>query len=121
NLHLKLVGGVTLNASTGQVTTSFQDLPQLPFTTFNLTFQGGDLSVLVNPQTCGTNTSTADLTPYARLTDPTPPNATPNASFTTSFDGAGAPCAAAFKPWFTTVPASGRSGGETQFTLKFGR
>ncbi|HEV7773300.1 MAG TPA: hypothetical protein VGO48_08470 [Conexibacter sp.] len=120
-LHLKLVGGVTLNASTGQVTTTFQDLPQLPFTTFNLTFQGGNRSVLVNPQTCGTNTASADLTPFARLTDPTPPNATPTASFTTSFDGAGAPCAAALKPWFTTTPSNLKSGGRTSYTLKFGR
>lgn len=120
-VHLKLVGGVTLNPSNGQVTTTFQNLPQLPFTTFNLTFQGGDRSVLVNPQTCGTNTANANLTPYARLTDATPPNATPTASFTTSFDGNGAPCAAALKPWFTTTTANQTSGGSTSYTLKFGR
>jgi hypothetical protein len=120
-LHLKLVGGVTLNAGNGQVMTTFQDLPQLPFTAFNLTFQGGNRSVLVTPQSCGTQTASADLTPYARLTDATPPNATPTASFTTSFDGAGAACAAALKPWYTTVPSSTRSGGRTSFTLKFGR
>lgn len=120
-VHLKLEGGVTLNASNGQVTTTFQNLPQLPFTTFNLTFQGGDRSVLVNPQTCGTNTASANLTPYARLTNPTPPNATPTASFTTSFNGAGAACAAALKPWFTTTPSNLKSGGRTSYTLKFGR
>jgi hypothetical protein len=120
-IHLKLVGRVNLNASNGQVTTTFQDLPQLPFTTFNLTFQGGARSVLVTPQACGTHTASADLTPFARLTDPTPPNATPTASFTTSFDGAGAACAAALRPWYTTVPSSDRSGGRTSFTLKFGR
>jgi hypothetical protein len=120
-IHLKLTGSVNLNASNGQVTTTFQDLPQLPFTSFNLTFQGGSRSVLVNPQSCGTQTASANLTPYARLTDPTPPNATPTASFTTSFDGNGAACAAALRPWFTTVPSSTRSGGRTSFTLKFGR
>ncbi|MFL5816952.1 MAG: hypothetical protein ACJ76L_05055 [Conexibacter sp.] len=119
--RLKLVGQVTLNGSNGQVTTTFQNLPQLPFSSFQLTFQGGDRSVLVTPQTCGTHTATADLTPYARLTDPTPPNATPTASLTTSFDGNGAPCAAALKPWFTTTPSSLKSGGRTSYTLKFGR
>ena len=120
-LHLKLTGDVTLNASDGQVTTTFQNLPQLPFTTFNLTFQGGDRSVLVTPQSCGTQTTSGNLTPYARLTDATPPNATPTASFTTSFDGNGAACAAALRPWFTTVPTNLRSGAGTSFTLKFGR
>jgi hypothetical protein len=119
--HLKVTGNVTLNAANGQVTTVFRDLPQLPFTSFNLTFQGGDRSVLVNPQTCGTHTVTSDLVPYARLTDPTPPDATPSATFTTSFDGAGAACAAALKPWFTTTTSNTRSGGRTSYTLKFGR
>jgi len=119
--HLKVTGNVTLNAANGQVTTVFRDLPQLPFTAFTLTFQGGDRSVLVNPQSCGTQTATSDLVPYARLTDPTPPDATPSASFTTSFDGAGAACAAALKPWFTTTTSDTRSGGRTSYTLKFGR
>ncbi|HKG02211.1 MAG TPA: hypothetical protein VKB03_03455 [Conexibacter sp.] len=119
--RLKLVGQVTLNGSNGQVTTTFQNLPQLPFSSFQLTFQGGDRSVLVTPQSCGTHTATAGLTPYARLTDPTPPNATPSASFTTSFNGAGAPCAAALRPWFTTTPTNLRSGGRTTFRLDFGR
>jgi hypothetical protein len=120
-VHLKLVGSVNLNATNGQVTTTFQNLPQLPFTTFNLTFQGGSRSVLTTPQSCGVQTASADLTPFARLTDPTPPNATPTASFTTSSDGAGAPCANVFKPWFTTAPSSDEAGGKTSFTLKFGR
>lgn len=119
--RLKLTGRVTLNQSTGQVTTTFQDLPQLPFSSFELTFQGGDRSVLVTPQSCGPHTATANLTPYARLTDPTPPNATPSAEFTTSFDGAGAGCAAPLNPWFKTTPSNLRSGGRTTFRLDFGR
>lgn len=120
-VHLKLTGRVNLNAANGQVTTIFQDLPQLPFTTFDLTFQGGPRSVLVNPQACGTHTATANVTPYARLTDATPPNATPSAAFTTSFDGAGAPCASVFRPWFTGVPSTDRAGARTSYTLRFGR
>jgi hypothetical protein len=120
-IHLKLTGRVTLNSTNGQVTTVFQDLPQLPFTAFTLTFQGGARSVLVTPQTCGANTTTASLVPFARLTEATPPDATPSAAFTTSFDGAGAACAAVFKPWFTTTPSNLRSGGRTSYTLKFGR
>ena len=39
---------------TGQITTIFDNLPQVPFTTFALTFQGGSHAVLANPPTCGT-------------------------------------------------------------------
>lgn len=119
--RLKLVGEVALDAATGQVTTRFRDLPQLPFTTFNLTFQGGPRSVLVTPQACGPHTATADNLPFARLTDQTPPNARPSATFTTSFDGAGAPCAVPFRPWFTDQPSNARAGQSTAFTLRFGR
>jgi hypothetical protein len=120
-LHLKLTGNVALNAANGQVTTVFRDLPQLPFTSFRLTFQGGPHSVLVTPQSCGTHTATADLVPYARLTDPTPPDATPSASFTTSFDGFGSACSPAFRPWFKTAVTNARAGARTSFTLRFGR
>jgi hypothetical protein len=119
--HLKLVGRVSLNPANGQITTIFQDLPQLPFTSFELTFQGGPRSVLVTPQSCGPQTATADLVPYARLTDPTPPNATPSASFTTSFDGAGAPCVSRFRPWFTSALSNPRAGASGTYALRFGR
>ena len=119
-VHLKLVGNVTLNPSNGQVTTTFQNLPQLPFTTFNLTFQGGDRSVLVNPQTCGTNTASAGLTPYARLTDATPPTRDDDVLHDLVRRQRRA-CAAALRPWFTTTPTNAKSGGRTTFTLKFGR
>ncbi len=120
-VHLKLTGRVNLNAANGQVTTVFGDLPQLPFTNFELTFQGGPHSVLVTPQSCGPQTATADLVPFARLTDPTPPNATPTASFTTSFDGAGAACQTLFQPWFNSSLTNAKSGGTGSYTLKFGR
>ncbi|HMJ03806.1 MAG TPA: hypothetical protein VK506_12745 [Conexibacter sp.] len=120
-IHLKLTGNVTLNASNGQVTTTFQNLPQLPFTSFDLTFQGGPRSVLVNPQACGPHTATSNNTPFARLTDATPLNATPSSTFTTSFDGAGAPCQSLFQPWFIGTPSNARAGADTTFALKFGR
>jgi hypothetical protein len=120
-VHLKLVGRVTLNPTNGQITTGFQNLPQLPFTSFELTFQGGARSVLVTPQSCGPHTATANLVPYARLTDPTPPNATPSASFTTSFDGAGAPCVGRFRPWFRSSLSNPRAGASGTYTLRFGR
>jgi hypothetical protein len=64
-VHLKLTGQVTLDQKTGQITTVFDNLPQVPFTSFALTFQGGDRGVLANPAACGTKPMTATLTPWS--------------------------------------------------------
>lgn len=120
-IHVKLTGRVTLNEHNGQITTVFDGLPQLPFTDFNLTFQGGSRSVLATPIACGPHTATSNNVPFARLTDATPPNATPTSTFTTSYDGAGAPCQNVFQPWFDGVLSDDRSGADTSYLLKFGR
>jgi uncharacterized protein YcnI len=64
-VHLKLTGTATLDPATGQITTVFDDLPQVPFTAFALTFQGGDRGLLANPSSCGSRTMTATLTPWS--------------------------------------------------------
>jgi hypothetical protein len=69
-------GKVTPNPVTGQLTTVFEDLPQLPFTTFTLSFRQGETSPLVSPPGCGSFTATATLTPWSdlsqELTDESP-------------------------------------------------
>jgi hypothetical protein len=74
---VKLAGDVRLDPATGQITTVFDDLPQVPFTRFSLSFQGGPRAVLANPSTCGTKPLTAVLTPWSGTAD-----RTANASFT---------------------------------------
>ena len=63
---VKLAGDVRLDPATGQVTTVFDNLPQVPFTSFALTFRGGPHAVLANPPACGTKTLSAVLTPWTR-------------------------------------------------------
>ena len=64
---VKSAGKVEANLSTGQLTTVFEDLPQLPFTTFTLSFRQGETSPLVTPPGCGSFTATAQLTPWSDL------------------------------------------------------
>ena len=45
--------------------TVFDDLPQVPFTSFTLKFQGGPKAVLANPPGCGEQRMTARLTPWS--------------------------------------------------------
>ncbi|HEU4658317.1 MAG TPA: hypothetical protein VFR97_12365 [Capillimicrobium sp.] len=67
--RIKLVGDVNPDPKTGQVHSVFRDLPQLPFTAFNLTFRGGNKSILVTPPTCGQYRSVAVLQPYSGQPD----------------------------------------------------
>ena len=48
-VKVALAGDVRLDPSTGQITTVFDYLPQVPFSSFALTFQGGPNAVLANP------------------------------------------------------------------------
>ena len=105
-VKLKLTGAVKLDPATGRITTVFDNLPQVPFTSFTLSFQGGAKAVLANPTGCGSQTMTTRLTPWSGN-----PDATPSASFTTDADGAGGACAAPrFRPALSLAVAA-RSAG----------
>ena len=58
-------GKVELNQETGQLTTTFDENPQLPVSDFVFTFHQGATSPLVTPPVCGTFSSEADLTPWS--------------------------------------------------------
>jgi uncharacterized repeat protein (TIGR01451 family) len=64
---VKSAGKVEANPVTGRLTTVFENLPQLPFTTFTLSFRQGETSPLVSPPACGSFTATAELTPWSNL------------------------------------------------------
>jgi hypothetical protein len=49
---------------TGRLTTIAEDMPQLPFSHFNLHFREGARSPLASPPACGTHAATAVLYPY---------------------------------------------------------
>jgi hypothetical protein len=62
---VKLAGHVEADAGIGQLTTTFDGTPQLPFSDFKLDFFGGDTAALRSPQTCGKYTTEATLTPWS--------------------------------------------------------
>ena len=63
---VKVAGKISLDSATGQITTSFDQLPELPFEDLTLKFRSGDRAPLVNPPTCGTHAIAATMTSYAR-------------------------------------------------------
>jgi hypothetical protein len=62
---VKLPGRVTLNQATGQIVSTFEDNPELPFETAELHFFGEDRSPLSTPTHCGTYTTSATFTPWS--------------------------------------------------------
>ncbi len=58
---VKVPGKVDLDPVTGQITTTFDDLPQVPVSNMELSLKGGVRAALVNPATCGTKTIRAEF------------------------------------------------------------
>jgi hypothetical protein len=111
---VKLEGTGQINQQTGQITTTFANTPQLPFSDFQLTLQGGERATLANPRACGVATTTADLTAWS-----TP--FTPDASPTSTFDVDENCFGSQFNPSFVGGTTSNQAGGFSPFTLSFGR
>ena len=108
---VKLAGHVVPNPVTGQLTTTFDNNPQLPFTDFKLNFFGGSQGILATPQQCGTYTTTSDLSSYAGG-----PDATPSDSFTINSG-----CVNGFQPTFTAGTTNPQAGQYSPFVLSLTR
>ena len=113
---IKLSGGVAQDPSSGQMTASFDNQPQLPFSHLHLEFFGGDRAPLSNPATCGTYTTHALLTSWSGKTVES------DSSFTTSHDGHGAPCPAPrFKPTMVAGTTNPIAGGYSPLSIALSR
>jgi hypothetical protein len=62
---LKLAGKVSLDPQTGQLTTTFENQPQLPFSELSLKLDGGPRAPLRTAATCGRHTAEVVLTPWS--------------------------------------------------------
>jgi hypothetical protein len=120
-IDVRLVGHVVADPVTGQLTTTISEGPQVPFTSFDLTFDGGPRATLSSPPTCGPNNAGAVMTPWSGN-----PPAKPGDSFTlTSLPGGGkCPKTMAerpFAPSFAAGPASSKAGAFSPLSLRITR
>ena len=67
---VKLAGQIHADATTGQLTTTFDENPQVPFSKFTLKLRQGANSPLVSPPACGEYAAEADLTPWSAPLSP---------------------------------------------------
>lgn len=94
---IKLAGDVEIGPG-GQLTTSFDENPQLPFEDFKLDFFGGDLAALKTPALCGTYQTTSTLTPWSAPASGPPATPTDSHPVTRAPAGGGCPTSAAGEP-----------------------
>jgi hypothetical protein len=110
-VRVKLAGSVVPDPVTGQLTATFDDSPQLPFETLHIELTGGARAPLTTPAACGTYTTHAELTPWARPTEPV----SSDSSFTID-EGCGN--AAAFSPSIEAGTTNPVAGSFSPFTLR---
>ena len=106
---IKLEGTVSDDPSTGQLTATFDNNPQLPFSNLQLRFKGGPEGALANPSTCGAYTTTSDLSPWSGGAGGTP-DATPSSTF--EITGCGDPDQ--FSPTFSAGTVNPQAGARTR-------
>src|SRR5262249_53169848 len=87
-ISARLIGNVSADPQTGQLTTTFAENPQVPFSSFRLHFDAGPKAPLTSPPTCGPNATTTQMTPWSGNSA-----ATPKGGFTLSSAPGGGACA----------------------------
>jgi len=103
----KLVGTVSADPASGQLTTTFANQPQVPFSDLKLSFKGGPNAPLANPLACGTATVTSSLTPWSGN-----PASSPTAAYEVDSNGSGGACPqpAPFSPSLVVAESSPQAG-----------
>jgi hypothetical protein len=109
-LRVKLIGDVTVDPQTGQVTNVFDDAPQVPFTEFFFRYKGGSRAVLSSPATCGRFSATATMTPYSGTAAQAP-----------SDFGDVVGCSPAFGPTLGLASSTTAAGADTALTVRIER
>jgi hypothetical protein len=64
-LHIKLPAEISPDPTTGQITVTFDDTPQVPIEEVRLTFWGGARAPLKNPSRCGSYVAHYEFTPWS--------------------------------------------------------
>jgi hypothetical protein len=119
----KLAGRVEADPATGQLTTVFEENPQLPIEDIRLHVFGGARGALITPPTCGAHTTATDLVPWSA---PDTPPAHPSDSFQTTASPAGGSCPSSESalpnaPAFSAGTIGRQAGAYSPFVLKVSR
>jgi hypothetical protein len=110
---VKLEGTTSIDQSTGQLTVSFANAPQLPFEDLKLTLNGGSRAPLANTSTCGVPlAASSSLTPYS--------SETPAQPLSEPFELSGCP-PPQFHPAFVAGTTNNQAGAFSPLTVTLSR
>ncbi|HEX4806895.1 MAG TPA: hypothetical protein VFU94_13435 [Conexibacter sp.] len=112
-LVIKLPGRIAPDAVTGQLTATFDDNPQLPFSRLHLQLKGGPRAPLVTPPACGSYRSDATMTSWN--------DSVPAAQSSDTFAIDSGCAASGFDPSFTAGTESPIAGKDSPLVTRFGR
>jgi hypothetical protein len=146
DISARLLGKISADPQTGQLTTVFDDgplgrvpiagLPQVPFKSFRIKLDGGAKAALTSPPTCGPNTTTGQFVPWSSAQGLAPagsdegpstaPPATPSTAFSLSTLPGGGPCpktlaARPFSPGFGAGAAKYAAGDFSPLRMHIAR
>jgi hypothetical protein len=111
---VKIRGTVTPNPVTGQVVTTFDENPELPFSELKLQLNGGSRATVANPHVCGEYHAESVFTPWST---PFEPDVT---QLSYPFPITGCP-PARFQPSFSASMLSNQAGGYSTMRVFFSR
>ncbi len=136
-ISVRLIGGVRADPQTGQLTTTFREAPQVPFSSVVIHLDGGGRATLTSPATCGPSIADAEMTPWSEVIGALgaggadgpsgKPPAAPSGQFTlNTLPGGGAPCPKTlaerpFAPRFSATTASTQAGAFTSLGVDVAR
>jgi hypothetical protein len=117
---VNVAGKVEPDPKTGQLVTSFDDLPQIPVSAFHLHFREGARAPLVTPPRCGTYEATAKFTPFSNPDE----SVITHPSFTITRGVGGGPCPQGtppFHPGFEAKAKNLKAGAFSPFYMRLTR
>jgi hypothetical protein len=115
---VKLAGKVEPDPTTGKLTATFTENPELPLEDIKLHFFEGTRAALTSPITCGTHTTTSTLTPWST---PEGVDVHPSDSFATTAGCFASEAAAPKNVSFTAGTQTPLSGAYSPFVLRLSR
>jgi hypothetical protein len=117
-VRLKVAGRVVPDSVTGQLVTTFDDTPQLPFSDLKLDFFGTDRAPLTTPPACGTYTTQTSIEPWSGTSA-----VNPSSSFQITTGPGGGPCGSPrpFNPGLVAGSTNLQAGAFTPFTMTMTR
>ena len=115
---VKLAGKGEVNESTGQISTTFANTPQLPFEELQLELFGGSRGSVSTPAVCGDYATEAAFTPWSGTGPVSVLSAAEDFAIT---EGCSAGRPLPFGPGFATQNTSTQAGAFTSFDLELSR